>query len=113
MLAELSAGTLPLGSRSTRGLGQVIVSSIMVRGSTWDGVAIPTKTLSGGKAMEHPGTAASSPTQDRYDAQRKLAGEVLEYLREKIKGAKNWSERLENNPGTARTQSEGMGNGDD
>ena len=113
VLAELSAGTLPLGSRSTRGLGQVIVSSIMVRGSTWDGVAIPTKTLSGGKAMEHPGTAASSPTQDRYDAQRKLAGEVLEYLREKIKGAKNWSERLENNPGTARTQSEGMGNGDD
>ena len=113
VLAELSAGTLPLGSRSTRGLGQVIVSSIMVRGSTWDGVAIPTKTLSGGKAIEHPGTAASSPTQDRYDAQRKLAGEVLEYLREKIKGAKNWSERLENNPGTARTQSEGMGNGDD
>ena len=27
-LAELSAGTLPLGSRSTRGLGQVVVSSI-------------------------------------------------------------------------------------
>lgn len=112
-LAELSAGTLPLGSRSTRGLGQVVVSSIDLRGCTWDHVEIPAKTLSGGEALEHPGTTASSPTQDRYDAQRKLAGEVLEYLREKIKGAKNWSERLENSPGTARTQSEGMGNGDD
>ena len=112
-LAELSAGTLPLGSRSTRGLGQVVVSSINVRGCTRDDVVIPAKTLSGGEALEHPGTAASSPTQDRYDAQRKLAGEVLEYLREKIKGVKNWSERLENSPGTARTQSEGMGNGDD
>lgn len=112
-LAELSAGTLPLGSRSTRGLGQVVVSSIDVRGCTRDDVVIPAKMLSGGEALEHPGTAASSPTQDRYDAQRKLAGEVLEYLREKIKGAKNWSERLENSPGTARTQSEGMGNGDD
>ena len=113
VLAELSAGTLPLGSRSTRGLGQVVVSSIDIRGCTRDDVVIPAKTLSGGEALEHPGTAASSPTQDRYDAQRKLAGEVLEYLREKIKGAKNWSERLENSPGTARTQSEGMENGDD
>lgn len=112
-LAELSAGTLPLGSRSTRGLGQVVVLSIDVRGCTRDDVVIPAKTLSGGDALKHPGTTASRPTQDRYDAQRKLAGEVLEYLREKIKGAKNWSERLENSPGTARTQSEGMGNGDD
>ena len=113
VLAELSAGTLPLGSRSTRGLGQVVVSSIDVRGCTRDDVVIPAKTLSGGEALKHPGTAASSPTQDRYDAQRKLAGNVLEYLREKIKGAKNWSEHLENSPGTARTQSEGMGNGND
>ena len=113
VLAELSAGTLPLGSRSTRGLGQVVVSSIDIRGCTRDDVVIPAKTLSGGKALEHPGTAASSPTQDRYDAQRKLAGNVLNYLREKIKGAKNWSEHLENSPGTARTQSEGMGNGND
>ena len=113
VLAELSAGTLPLGSRSTRGLGQVIVSSIMVRGSTWDGVAIPERKLDGGEALEHPGTAASSPTQDRYDAQRKLAGNVLDYLREDIEGAKNWSEYLENSPGTARTQSEGIGNADD
>ncbi len=113
VLAELSAGTLPLGSRSTRGLGQVVVSSIDVRGCTWDHVEIPAKTLSGGDALKHPGTAASRPTQDRYDAQRKLAGEVLEYLREKIKGAKNWSERLENGPGAARKQSEGTRAADD
>ena len=113
VLAELSAGTLPLGSRSTRGLGQVVVSSIDVRGCTRDGVVIPAKTLSGGEALEHPGTTATSPTRDRYDAQRKLAGEVLEHLREMIKGAKNWSGCLENSPGTARTQSEGMGNGND
>ena len=111
-LAELSAGTLPLGSRSTRGLGQVVVSSIDVHGCTRDDVVIPAKTLSGGEALEHPGTASSSPTQDRYDAQRALAGNVLGYLKE-VKGAKNWSERLENSPGTARTQAEAMGNGDD
>ena len=113
VLAELSAGTLPLGSRSTRGLGQVVVSSIDVRGCARDDVVIPAKTLSGGDALKHPGTAASRPTQDRYDAQRKLAGNVLEHLREMIKGAKNWSGCLENSPGTARTQSEGMGNGND
>ena len=112
-LAELSAGTLPLGSRSTRGLGQVVVSSIDVRGCTRDGVVIPAKTLSGGAALEHPGIAATGPTQDRYDAQRKLAGDVLQHLREDMKGAKNWSERLENSLGAARTQSEGMGNADD
>ena len=74
---------------------------------------IPAKTLCGGKALEHPATAASNPTQDRYDAQRKLARGVLEHLGEDIEGAKNWSKRLENSPGTARTQSEGMGNADD
>ena len=113
VLAELSAGTLPLGSRSTRGLGQVVVSSIDVRGCTRDDVVIPAKMLSGGEALEHPGTAASNPTQDRYDAQRKLAGEVLQHLREDIEGAKNWSEYLENSPGAARTQSEGTGAADD
>ena len=59
---------------------------------------IPAKTLSGGAALEHPGTAATSPTQDRYDAQRKLAGDVLEYLREDIKGAPEWSDRLDDAP---------------
>lgn len=106
VFAELSAGTLPLGSRSTRGLGQVIVSSIMVRGSTWDGVAIPAKTLSGGEALEHPGTATISPTQDRYDAQRTLAGGVLEYLRD-IKGATQWSDRLHEGLQKADTGSKG------
>lgn len=107
VLAELSAGTLPLGSRSTRGLGQVIVSSIMVRGSTWDGVAIPERKLDGGKALEHPGTAASSPTQDRYDAQRKLAGNVLDYLREDIEGAPKWTKRLDDTTGKDGTESKG------
>ena len=106
-LAELSAGTLPLGSRSTRGLGQVVVSSIDVRGCTRGDVVIPAKTLSGGEALEHPGTAASSPTQDRYDAQRKLAGEVLEYLREDIEGAPKWSKRLDDATEKDSTESKG------
>lgn len=113
VLAELSAGALPLGSRSTRGLGQVVVSSIDVRGCARNDVMIPAKTLSGGEALKHPGTAASNPTQDRYDAQRELAGDVLQHLREDIEGAKNWSEYLENSPGAARTQSEGTGAADD
>ena len=107
VLAELSAGTLPLGSRSTRGLGQVVVSSIDIRGCTRDDVVIPAKTLSGGEALNHPGTAASSPTQDRYDAQRTLAGGVLEYLRKKIKGATQWSDRLHEGLQKADTESKG------
>lgn len=106
-LAELSAGTLPLGSRSTRGLGQVVVSSIDVRGCTRDDVVIPAKTLSGGEVLNYPGTAASSPTQDRYDAQRTLAGGVLEYLRKKIKGATQWSDRLHEGLQKADTESKG------
>ena len=106
VLAELSVGTLPLGSRSTRGLGQVVVSSIDVRGCTREGVVIPAKTLSGGEALEHPGTAAISPTQDRYDAQRTLAGGVLEYLLD-IKGATQWSDRL--HEGLQKTDTESKG----
>ena len=106
VLAELSAGTLPLGSRSTRGLGQVVVSSIDVRGCTREGVVIPAKTLSGGEALEHPGTAAISPTQNRYDAQRTLAGGVLEYLLD-IKGATQWSDRL--HEGLQKTDTESKG----
>ena len=107
VLAELSAGTLPLGSRSTRGLGQVVVSSIDIRGCTRDDVVIPAKTLSGGEALKHPGTAASSPTQDRYDAQRKLAGNVLDYLREDIEGAPKWSKRLDDATEKDGTESKG------
>lgn len=106
-LAELSAGTLPLGSRSTRGLGQVVVSSIDIRGYTRDDVVIPAKTLSGGEALEHPGTTAASPTQDRYDAQRTLARGVLDYLREDIKGALKWSERLDDATEKDGTESKG------
>ena len=106
-LAELSAGTLPLGSRSTRGLGQVVVSSIDIRGCTRDDVVIPAKMLSGGEALEHPGTAATSPTQDRYDAQRKLAGNVLDYLREDIEGAPKWSKRLDDATEKDGTESKG------
>ena len=106
-LAELSAGTLTLGSRSTRGLGQVVISSIDVRGCTRDDVVIPAKTLSGGEALEHPGTAASNPTQDRYDAQRKLAGNVLDYLREDIEGAQKWSKRLDDATEKNSTESKG------
>ena len=112
VLAELSAGTLPLGSRSTRGLGQVVVSTIVVRGSTWDGVAIPERKLNGDRALAHPGTAVSNPTPDRHKAQRALAGNVLDYLK-KVKGATSWSKHLENSPEAARKQSEGTGSADD
>jgi CRISPR-associated RAMP protein len=112
VLAELSAGTLPLGSRSTRGLGQVVVSTIVVRGSTWDGVAIPERKLNGDSALAHLGTAVSNPTPDRHKAQRALAGNVLDYLK-KVKGATSWSKHLENSPEAASKQSERTGTADD
>ena len=106
-LAELSAGTLPLGSRSTRGLGQVVVSSIDIRGSAHEGAKIPAKERFGNEALEHPGTAASPPTQDRCDAQRRLAGAVLGFVKT-IDGAERWSERLDEAPvnGGARSKGE-------
>ena len=112
VLAELSAGTLPLGSRSTRGLGQVVVSTIEVRGSSRDGVAIPERKLFGDMALGHPSITAPSTTQGQYDAQRALAGDVLGYLK-KVKGATDWSEYLENGPGAARTPSKETGTADD
>lgn len=112
VLAELSAGTLPLGSRSTRGLGQVVVSTIKVRGSSRDGVAIPERKLDGDMALGHPSITAPSTTQGQYDAQRVLAGDVLGYLK-KVKGATDWSEHLENGPGAARTPSKETGTADD
>lgn len=112
VLAELSAGTLPLGSRSTRGLGQVVVSTIEVRGSSRDGVAIPERKLDGDMALGHPSITAPSTTQGQYDAQRALAGDVLGYLK-KVKGATDWSEHLENGPGAARTPSKETGTADD
>ena len=112
VLAELSAGTLPLGSRSTRGLGQVVVSTIKVRGSSRDGVAIPERKLDGDMALGYPSITAPSTTQGQYDAQRALAGDVLGYLK-KVKGATDWSEHLENGPGAARTPSKETGTADD
>ena len=105
-LAELSAGTLPLGSRSTRGLGQVVVSSIDIRGSAHEGAKIPTKERFGDRALDHPGTAASPPPQDRCDAQRRLAGAVLGFLKT-IDGAEQWSERLDEAPANGGARSKG------
>lgn len=108
-LAELSAGTLPLGSRSTRGLGQVVVSSIDIRGSAHEGAKIPTKERFGDRALDHPGTAASPPPQDRCDAQRGLARAVLGFLKT-IDGAEQWSERLDEAPANGNARSKGEEN---
>ena len=108
-LAELSAGTLPLGSRSTRGLGQVVVSSIAIHGSAHEGTKIPTKERFGDQALEHPGTAASLPPQDRCDAQRRLAQAVLSFLKT-IDGAEQWSERLDEAPANGGARSKGEEN---
>lgn len=108
-LAEFSAGTLPFGSRSTRGLGQVVVSSFDIHGSAHEGVKIPTKERFGDRALEHPGTAASPPTHDRCDAQRRLAGAVLGFLKT-IDGAEQWSERLEEAPANGGARSKGEEN---
>ena len=108
-LAELSAGTLPLGSRSTRGLGQVVVSSIDIHGSAHEGAKIPTKERFGDRALEHPGTAASPPPQERCDAQRRLAGAVLGFLKT-IDGATRWSARLDEAPANGGARSKGKEN---
>ncbi len=108
-LAELAAGTLPLGSRSTRGLGQVVVSSFDIRGHAHDHVKIPTKKLFGDQVLEHPGTAASPPPQDRCDAQRRLAGAVLGFLKT-IEGAEQWSERFDEVPANGGARSKGEEN---
>lgn len=108
-LAELSAGTLPLGSRSTRGLGQVVVSSIDIRGSAHEGAKIPTTGRFGDRALDHPGTAASPPPQDRCDAQRRLAGAVLGFLKT-IDGAEQWSERLDEARANGGARSKGEEN---
>ena len=108
-LTELSAGTLPLGSRSTRGLGQVVVSSIDIRGSAHEGAKIPTTGRFGDRALDHPGTAASPPPQDRCDAQRRLAGAVLGFLKT-IDGAEQWSERLDEARANGGARSKGEEN---
>ena len=112
VLAELSAGTLPLGSRSTRGLGQVVVSTIEVEGADRDGVDLPSWDLNGCEALQQPATGAGVMTDALYKGQRELAGRVLRHLKDKYDGTE-WSKRLENGPGAARKQSEGTGAADD
>lgn len=112
VLAELTASTLPLGSRSTRGLGQVVVSTIKVEGADRDGVDLPSWDLNGCEALQQPATGAGVMTDALYKGQRELAGRVLRHLKDKYDGT-NWSKRLENGPGAARKQSEGTGAADD
>ena len=112
VLAELTAGTLPLGSRSTRGLGQVVVSMIKVEGANRDDVALPSLDLNGCEALQQPATGAGVMTDTLYEGQRKLAEQVLKHLKDKYKET-DWSKRLENGPGAARKQSEGTGAADD
>ncbi|EJN53125.1 CRISPR-associated RAMP protein [Actinomyces sp. ICM58] len=112
VLAELSAGTLPLGSRSTRGLGQVVVSTIEVEGADRKGVDLPSRNFTGCEALQQPETGAGAMTDALYEGQRKLAEQVLKHLKDKYEET-DWSKRLENGPGAARKQSEGMGAADD
>ena len=112
VLAELSAGTLPLGSRSTRGLGQVVVTTIEVEGADRKGVDLPSWNFTGCEALQQPTTGAGVMTDTLYEGQRKLAEQVLEHLKAKYEKT-DWSKRLENGPGAARKQSEGTGAADD
>ena len=112
MLAELSAGTLTLGSRSTRGLGQDVVSTIEVEGARRKGVDLPSWNFTGCEALQQPATGAGVMTDALYKGQHELAEQVLEHLKGKYKKT-DWSKRLENGPGAARKQSEGTGAADD
>lgn len=112
VLAELSAGTLPLGSRSTRGLGQVVVSTIKVEGADREGVDLPSWNFTGCEALQQPATGAGVMTDALYKGQHELAGRVLRHLKNRYKDT-DWSKRLENGPGAARKQSEGTGAADD
>lgn len=112
VLAELSAGTLPLGSRSTRGLGQVVVTTIEVEGADRKGVDLPSWNFTGCEALQQPATGAGVMTDALYKGQRELAGRILQHLKDKYDGT-DWSKRLENGPGAARKQFEGTGAADD
>ena len=112
VLAELSAGTLPLGSRSTRGLGQVVVSTIKVEGADRKGVDLPSWNFTGCEALQQPAIGAVIMTDPLYEGQCKLAEQVLKHLKDKYEET-DWSKRLENGPGAAHKQSEGTGAADD
>ena len=112
VLAELTAGTLPLGSRSTRGLGQVVVSTIEVEGANREGVDLPSWELNGCEALQLPAPGVGVMTDALYEGQRELAEQVLKHLKDKYKKT-DWSKRLENGSGAARKKSEGTGVADD
>ena len=112
VLAELTAGTLPLGSRSTRCLGQVVVSTIEVEGANREGVDLPSWELNGCEALQLPAPGVGVMTDALYEGQRELAEQVLKHLKDKYKKT-DWSKRLENGSGAARKQSEGTGVADD
>lgn len=112
VLAELSAGTLPLGSRSTRGLGQVVVSTIEVEGANREGVDLPSWDLNGCDALQQPAAGAGVMTDALYEGQRELAGQVLKHLKAKYEKT-DWSKHLENGPGATHKRSEGTGATDD
>ena len=112
VLAELSAGTLPLGSRSTRGLGQVVVTTIEVEGADREGVDLPSCNFTGCEALQQSATGAGVMTDTLYEGQCKLAEQVLKHLKDKYKET-DWSKRLENGTRAARKQSEGTGAADD
>lgn len=112
VLAEMSAGTLPLGSRSTRGLGQLVVTTIEAEGADRKGVDLPSWNFTGCEALQQPATGAGVMTDALYKGQRELAGRILQHLKDKYDGT-DWSKHLENGPGAARKQSEGTGAADD
>ena len=112
VLAELSAGTLPLGSRSTRGLGQVVVTTIEVEGADRKGVDLPSWNFTGCEALQQPATGAGVMTDALYKGQRELAEQVLKHLKAKYEETE-WSKHLENGPGAARTPSKETGTADD
>ena len=112
VLAELSAGTLPLGSRSTRGLGQVVVSSLTAKGSKHQDVELPSWDANGCEALQQAEAGARVMTDTLYEEQRKLAGQVLINLKN-MDDATDWSDHLENSLGPVSKQPEGMGNADD
>lgn len=112
VLTELSGGTLPLGSRSTRGLGQVVVSTIKVEGADRKDVDLPSWNFTGCEALQQPATGAGVMTDTLYEGQRELAKQVLKRLKNKYEKT-DWSKRLENGPDAARKQSERTGAADD
>lgn len=85
-LAELSAGTLPLGGRTTRGHGQVEVTSLRVSGADGQVVNSPAEEI------------LWKRNDSRKDDARGGATALLAYLRnktEKEPSYEDWAERLQ------------------